>query len=122
MKRKNDGVLALLGFLVFGLVWLFIFVLLTGPAKSHEWYDDYCCDEQDCEPVPLGSVRWTPQGWEVKLDKGDHRMVDGPMTVIVPEGAKDGLQERVRASQDRRFHACIYGGYLRCLYVPKADG
>lgn len=82
---------------------------------AHEWYDPYCCNDQDCKPIAEhdGTV-------EVDYVKGEYIVSAKGQVWRVPFTSK-----RVRLSQDNEYHACIlpYGmelreTELRCLYVP----
>ena len=81
--------------------------LLTaaGRAGAHEWYDPYCCSDQDCAPLDDGAVIEGPAGYEI------------PSTgETIPY-----RDDRVRPSADGRFHRCALPGtpgHTRCLYVP----
>lgn len=85
-----------------------ILLLLTTNAFAHSWYDHECCSDKDCHPIEDcdelidnadGSVRW-----------------------------KDFVfsKERVKPSQDKYCHVCVYeskGGYgyqnktPMCVYI-----
>jgi hypothetical protein len=57
----------------------------AGPAKSHSWYPQDCCSNQDCMPaddvmsdhngdlvVRVGSRRiWVPRGFAIRPSKDD---------------------------------------------------
>lgn len=76
-------------------------------AKSHEFYDPWCCSGQDCAPaqvehLPDGSIRATTKYG----------------TAVFPPSI------RRRPSPDGRYHACIPPwaktpeGKARCIYAP----
>ena len=63
---------------------LFLLLALSATALAHEShkgfkYESYCCNGDaetgDCQMIPTRSVRVTPDGYEVSLAPGDHRMV-----------------------------------------------
>lgn len=78
-------------------------------ALAHWHYTDLrnaagelCCNDKDCSPIPNEAVRVTRNGYEV-LFKGEF--------TPVAEG-------RVLISPDGRFHACIWGGQVKCFLAP----
>lgn len=83
--------------IVLGVVGLVFLIAMTLVAKSHEWYDPYCCNGQDCGPVEK----------EPTTTKGGY-LINGQVFPF----------SKVRASKDNRFHVCIWGGKVRCVYAP----
>lgn len=78
-------------------------VLLAEEVAAHEWYDPWCCNEQDCKPVPMSSVHVTRDGYFVD-----------ETSELIPY-----RDSRIRPSGDSQFHTCTpYGSKIRCLYVP----
>ncbi len=71
---------------------------VTTAASAHSWYDQGCCSDQDCHPIPPDQVQMTPAGYRVN-------------GTVVPYSS-------ARPSLDRDFHICIYAGQVRCLYAP----
>lgn len=71
-------------------------------AKAHSFYDLSCCSENDCKPLPDGSVKITQSGY----------LWDGE---TFPFNDK-----RVKYSPDGKYHGCAlqYTGSKLCLYVP----
>lgn len=107
-------------------LWLPVFVMLwllsetfayAHEAPSGMKYDAYCCNGNrvngDCEMIPASSVRVTPDGYEVTLRPGDHRMV------TVKHVFHKSYSE-TRVSTDNEYHACLFPDEhtLRCLYAP----
>ena len=86
--------------------------LLAEQARAHSWYDPFCCNGKDCQPVPDGAVVATRNGWFVRLMPGDHPEVTKPVSELVP--FKDA-----KPSEDGAFHVCIFPkNVVRCLYTP----
>lgn len=93
-------------------------VMITA-ANAHDapmgWsYSVACCSGYDCDELPEGTVRETPNGYEITLQPGQHPMVtDKPFHAVVPYDSK-----KLRDAPDGRYHACILRtGTLVCLYV-----
>ena len=88
-------------------------IVYASRAAGHSWYDPYCCNGKDCQPISDGLARLTRGGWRVRLMPGDHPMISRPMDVIVPHS-------EAKPSEDSAFHICIFpADTLRCLYVPQ---
>lgn len=81
-------------------------------SRAHDFYDPFCCNDKDCQPVPDGAVTIVPgQGYRIVLDRLDHPMVTKPFDKIIPFSA-------ARISGDDRDHMCVYPKDIaRCLYV-----
>lgn len=78
------------------------------PGQSH-FYDVYCCNNKDCEPLPPGAVRMVEGGYRVRYLSSQGNIIDGFISF------KDA-----RPSRDGQDHGCDYMGRLRCLYVAAA--
>lgn len=53
-------------------------------AFGHGWYSQACCSGKDCAPIAASAVTWTPNGWRVALNPGQHPMVTlAPMVELV---------------------------------------
>lgn len=91
------------------LLWLAALFAATmhTPAQSHGWYERACCDERDCEPLPLDAVTLTPQGYHVRYISMNGNAIDQ----VVPRA-------RVRPSHDGGYHGCAVATLVICLYVP----
>jgi hypothetical protein len=84
----------------------------AGPAYAHSFFDRWCCSGDDCQPAPLKSVTWTPQGWHVVTPFFDD---------IVP--VDDERIRYVPVGEDQQFYICEYPKkHIRCLYVPEPGG
>jgi hypothetical protein len=96
------------------------------PGRAHEWYSQACCSGIDCAPIPASAVTWTPNGWRVALNPGQHPMVTlGPMVELVPFA-------EILPSEDDQFHACVRtdnpspsavtpAERIICLYIPEGQ-
>jgi hypothetical protein len=71
----------------------------TLVVKTHDWYDQDCCSDRDCHPVPDGVVIDTPDGVKVY----------GRWTI--PYGDKS-----LRWSRDDHDHICTNNLLLFCVY------
>ena len=88
-------------------------LLCASPALSHSFFDPWCCNGKDCQPVPEGAVRAVNGGWSVRLDPGQHSMVTKHFRAFVPHG-------ETKPSEDGEFYVCVYPqDTMRCLYVPQ---
>lgn len=90
-----------------------VIVLTIGEARSHSWFDPWCCDDRDCAVIPERTVKATADGYVVTLNPGDHPSVNSPVVHVVPY--KD-----VRHSPDGTYAACLYPSQnvMRCFYAP----
>lgn len=103
------------------LAWLSLLLILgagSAETRAHSFYSIYCCQgDQDCQPIPMRSVRATPNGYVVTLAPHEHRILAGetaPRSYLVP-------YTDVKESPDGAYHACILPyskDKIRCLYVP----
>jgi hypothetical protein len=98
---------------------LALLLLLCAPAAAHRapsgWeYDQACCSDLDCAPVPESAVVEATGGYIVRLVPGQHPMVRAPLAAFLAHG-----DSRIRVSGDEHRHACVSGsGRLLCIYVP----
>lgn len=97
---------------VAGVVALGLGVLSATKARAHEaptgWrFDPECCGNGDCMPVPMTTIRETPNGYQIK-QTGEVIPYDSP---------------KVRPSPDGMPYRCSTGGKPEgntyCIYVPK---
>ncbi|HEY5798469.1 MAG TPA: hypothetical protein VIU82_25990 [Bosea sp. (in: a-proteobacteria)] len=93
-----------------------LLVINGASAFAHSWYDPYCCNTKDCQPIPKAAVKVTAKGYIVTLAPHEHPMLakeTAPHTYLIPF-------DIVRESKDDDFHACIYPGpeTMRCFYAP----
>lgn len=101
----NPGARAVLILIIFAaLVCLFA---MANLAMAHSWYEPACCSGRDCEPISFDSVTETEAGYEVAYFSKQGFPVHGFMP-----------REKVRHSQDGRFHGCATSTRFLCLYVP----
>ena len=83
-------------------------LLMALPLLGMGWYDPTCCNNLDCEPIPFEAVEDTPKGYHVRYLAKRGFAVD----VVVP-------YDKIKHSQDGRFHGCATPDRFLCLYVPK---
>lgn len=82
-------------------------------AKAHDWYDIGCCNDGDCERVPIEAVQDVGNGYMVHVVSERF----GAVSEFFPEA-------EVRLSKDGNWHACFMKASamnprrLRCLYKP----
>lgn len=81
-------------------------------TNAHDWYDPYCCNNNDCAPVEQSNLEFStgPDG-------------EPTLTVTTKAGKVTGLMKdiSIRPSKDEQYHVCIivyHGVEIRCLYVP----
>lgn len=79
-------------------------LLISFITMGHSWYDGYCCQETDCQPIEKTSQYGNKMVYHTQF--GQH-MVDNDTSI--------------RDSKDNQTHACIYQNKLRCLYVPPSN-
>jgi hypothetical protein len=82
---------------------LAVALCLAGtPAGAHSWYDPYCCNDNDCQPLKPADVVEGRNGYTIKGE------------FFIPYRDKS-----IKPSQDPDFHWCEYPkGVVRCFYVP----
>lgn len=104
------------------LIWLSLLLTLGAGSealRAHSFYSGYCCNENDCQPIPTRAVQVTARGYLVTLRPTDHKMLGAqaaPIQYLVPFS-------QAMESPDGGYHACILPFALttmRCLYVPPA--
>lgn len=94
-----------------------LFLAWAQHARAHDFYDPWCCNDKDCQPIAADSVKVTRQGYVVSLREGQHiglKPGAGSMSYLIP--FKDA-----RPSPDGKFHACIMPWQvevMRCFYAP----
>src|SRR5262245_18370937 len=82
-------------------------MLLNGAAAAHSWYDENCCRDKDCHPVPCEQIEKLREGylWRDAATKHTH---------LFPK-------DRLKASHDEACHVCVSPGTIPsgiCLYLP----
>ena len=81
-----------------------------NPASAmlvHSWYDDKCCHDSDCHPVPCEEIEKISDGW-LWRDKATKQRYWFP-------------HDRLKASHDDACHVCVSPKTIPsgiCLYVP----
>jgi len=95
---------------------------LVSGVTAHSWFDPWCCNGRDCQPIPDGAVKVTPQGYVVTLRPSDHPALareTEPRTYLVTFD-----KARVSLDPEQRFFACIYPdpSTLRCFYARPLGG
>jgi hypothetical protein len=84
-------------------VTLALLAIWAHPARGHEWYDPWCCNEKDCGPIESKYVHETAEGWDIAPSEGGG---------FVPRGKE-------RQSPDGGYHICRFPAQeIRCFYVP----
>lgn len=117
MDRGTSDLLAALSVIFFILV--VATVVGSSDAKSHEWYDPWCCNEKDCAPVTKSSYDKATRTWTMTTKHGTASFK-----------MEDDLPSH-RVSQDGSIHMCIAEQehpdfytdarskpYARCVYWP----
>lgn len=93
---------------------LLIFALLaSGQAIAHEWFTDrynpvtgvHCCSGADCVVIP--DEAWWQEGKDIKVRWMDGKVYSMPLAQALPSEDKQG-----------RAAACVWGGQLRCFFLP----
>jgi hypothetical protein len=100
-------------------VMMIAFASSVAAHESHKGfkYESYCCNGNaetgDCQMIPEKSVRITPNGYEVSLAPGDHRLVTRKHQFNWSQGD-------ARRSEDGEYHLCLYPNEdtPRCFYAP----
>lgn len=97
--------------LAFGL-----FASWIADAQGHAWYDEDCCNIDDCRPAKPGEIKFTAQGY---VAHGQLLKHDDP---------------GVRQGKDRQYHICLVPVHpdlamttkenqVTCIYRPiKIEG
>jgi hypothetical protein len=72
----------------------------------HSWYDESCCHDKDCHPVPCAQIEKIGQGWQWR---------DGNQRHWFPP-------DRLKLSQDGHCHVCVSPRTIPsgiCIYLPE---
>ena len=84
-----------------GVALVVAYVLTSGDARSHDFYDAACCSERDCHPALEGAVRPVSTGYLITRTRE-----------IIP-------YPQARVSPDGEYHTCENPtGRTICLYAP----
>ena len=73
----------------------------------HSWYDDKCCHDQDCRPVPCEEIEKISDGW-LWRDRATEQRHWFP-------------HDRLKASHDDACHVCVSPKTIPsgiCIYLP----
>ena len=97
-------------------IWWLAVVAIYGfaiSARAHSFYDPWCCNQRDCQPIPAHAVEIVPEGYRVTLKPGEHHMVNETVVHVVPFS-------EARDAPDGAYHACLYPTQhvMRCFYRP----
>ena len=103
-----------MGLLAGRLATVVLAAIFTFEAQSpaavmlvHSWYDEKCCHDKDCLPVPCEEIEKISDGW-LWRDKATKQRYWFP-------------HDRLKASHDDACHVCVSpqtipGGI--CIYLP----
>lgn len=80
------------------------------PANAHMWFSNMCCSDRDCDAAPLGTVKWTMDGWSITTTKE-----------VIPFGDS---RIQYNPPNEPQIYICQLPGAprLRCLYLPEPQG
>jgi len=73
----------------------------------HSWYDDKCCHDKDCRPVPCEEIEKISDGW-LWRDRATEQRHWFP-------------HDRLKASHDDACHVCVSPKTIPsgiCIYLP----
>jgi hypothetical protein len=76
-----------------------------GSPAPH-WYEDDCCNKQDCEPLPFAAVTMVPEGYRLRYRGSLGFLVD----LVVP-------WNKVKDSKDGQHHGCSNAVRFICFYA-----
>ena len=104
-------------FVILLLLLMTLLLVMLERASAHSWYESSCCSGQDCRPMPVGTVKITPQGYELSIP-------DGPVVKISNTDPRIRMIPISAPPEDRfRFHVCTAmgrpSGTVLCVYVPE---
>jgi hypothetical protein len=81
--------------------------LLIAMILVHSWYDERCCHDKDCHPVPCEEIEKLREGW-LWRDAATKQRHWFP-------------NDRLKASHDEACHVCVSPGTTPsgiCIYLP----
>lgn len=90
-------------------------LLVAAIASGHGWYEEWCCDNSHCKPVPESDVVEIAEGVWKYLPTGNIFRDEPP------------LIKRIRPSKDKNFHVCIGStavrslGFSYCIYIVQGN-
>jgi hypothetical protein len=74
----------------------------------HSWYDESCCHDKDCHPVPCEQIERLKFGWQWRNGKVRHWFPP----------------DRLKASHDTACHVCVSPDTIPsgiCIYLPEEN-
>jgi hypothetical protein len=80
---------------------------LVALMLIHSWYDDKCCHDKDCRPVPCEEIEKISDGW-LWRDRATEQRHWFP-------------HDRLKASHDDACHVCVSPQTIPsgiCIYLP----
>jgi len=77
--------------------------LLAGAILAHSFYPSWCCNEQDCRPVPCAEITYRTEN---RVDFVYYRGLRGVAWAVYP-------------SPDAACHVCQSSIALRCVFIPE---
>lgn len=100
--------LHLVALFAYTLRWLWVAMLAIAVlihactyARAHSWYPAECCSDRDCYPLPDGSVKKVPGGYQL-IENGEF---------IAEKDTREG--------RDDQFHICRWpDGRRICFFRP----
>jgi hypothetical protein len=105
----NPKVAAKLGAFV---ILVLAILLLSTPAWAHDWYDNSCCHNKDCYPLPEG------YSYYEKPDGNYYAVWRSALTGNIIRGVVS--KYNVHDTQDHREHGCeMLDDKPRCLYIHR---
>ena len=119
MSLKNWSIIGLLVFALF-------MVAMAKAARAHgpaQWIQDgayknqvgeLCCGERDCGFFKSGSIERVDGGY--KVDADFQVEFGGTATVIHVNGFVEDAH--ATPSPTGEYWACVWGGQLKCFFVP----
>jgi len=85
-----------------------LYLAATLISYAHSWYDVWCCNDRDCNVIPIEELSFTAEGIVWSNKQGSE---------LFPYG-----DSRIKPSQDGDYHGCQLSAEAefekRCLYIP----
>lgn len=99
----------LLKYFSIAILLLILFAVLIfniNPAFSHEWYDQACCSNRDCHPIPCEDI----------IEKG---------RILIYQGLSYS-GSMIKSSKDALCHACMIKSvtppdHPLCIYIQNGS-
>jgi hypothetical protein len=118
MDRATSHTIAAITVIFFICVCALVF---SEPAKSHEWYDPWCCNEKDCAPVTKWNYDKATRVWTLTTKHGtvSFRMTDNrPIHKVSQDGAIHMCIGNEGAEHPDFYENAEAKPYARCVYWP----